>query len=330
MKILHIVSSLPTKEKPFIKSPVVSQIESLRRNGVSIDILNLDATENILKYITGIFKIRKIIMQEKYDLIHAHYSYCGLCSVFQKRVPLLVSFMGNDLFGVINRNGRQTPGGIFNLITSRILIRLTHTIIVKSRRMSDIINRKNVFIVPNGVDFSKFKPLQKEPIQKDPESPQMKKILFIGNPKSQTKNYPLAMKAVEIVKTEMPQIELLVICGIDQEQVAKYMGSSDLLLHTSLQEGSPNVVKEALACNLRVVSTDVGDVSELINGIKGCYITSYDPEDIARKIKSALNSKGTINSRDKIQHLEINIIAKRIILIYESIIDQKLRQGVSQ
>jgi teichuronic acid biosynthesis glycosyltransferase TuaC len=92
---------------------------------------------------------------------------------------------------------------------------------------------------------------------------------------------------------------------------------------TSLHEGSPNIIKEAMACNCPIVSTDVGDVRDVVSGTEGCYVTTYDPEDIAEKLKSALQFNKRTAGREKIQHLDSNIIAHKIISIYKTILTDK-------
>jgi len=170
MKVLHVVSSLPTKEKPYIKPFIVSQIESLKRNGVGIDVMNLNATGNTFNYFKGIFKILNRTNKNKYDLIHAHYAYCGWSAVFQKRIPILVSLMGSDLYGIPDKKDRQTLKGFINIISTKILIKFVNTVIVKSKSMRDMVNRNGVFVVPNGVDFEKFKPLKKKKNHKNHDS----------------------------------------------------------------------------------------------------------------------------------------------------------------
>ena len=316
MKVLHVVSSLPSAEKPYNKPFVLSQIESLRKHSIEIDVMNLMGTENTINYFIGIFKILNKMRKKKYDLIHAHYSYCGWSSIFQNRIPVVLSLMGSDLYGVPDGKGGQTLKGFINIISTKVLIKMVDTVIVKSKSMRKMVSRKdNVFIVPNGVDFDKFKPIQKIRDTKSSDVSK-KRVFFLGNPSLPRKNLSLAQKAIEIVGMKNPDVELLTTFGVSQDKVVEFMNSSDLLLLTSLLEGSPNVIKEAMACNLPIVSTDVGDVREVIGDTEGCYITSFEPEDVAEKIQEALDFGKRTNGRENIRHLEINNISKKIIFIY--------------
>jgi glycosyltransferase involved in cell wall biosynthesis len=93
------------------------------------------------------------------------------------------------------------------------------------------------------------------------------------------------------------------------------------LLLTSTHEGSPNIVKEALACNLPVVSVKVGDVEERICGVENCYITTSEPNDIADKLYSVITSSRRANNGfEKVSSINSEIIAKKIIMIYNQIL----------
>lgn len=316
MRVLHIVSSWPTREKPFLKPFIVSQINSLVRNGVTVDVLNLNATDSTFNYIAGAFKLWKMIRSRQYDVVHAHYSYCGWVAVLQRRVPVVVSLMGNDLFGVLNSRGGQSIIGYFNILTSTLLVNIAEAIIVKSNRMKELINADHVFVVPNGVDFDKFRPMRNMAASRRTGAKQTRKVLFLGDPANSRKNYSLARSAVRLLKKEHPEVTLATPFGISAEQVCDAMNSSDVLLFTSLQEGSPNVIKEAMACNLPIVSVDVGDVREVIGRTRGCYVTSFDVIEIAEKLRLALDNGRRTNGRGSIRHLEINNIAREIIEIY--------------
>jgi teichuronic acid biosynthesis glycosyltransferase TuaC len=318
MRVLHIVSSWPTARRPFVKPFITSQIDSLRRAGVSVDVMNLNATKNTFNYLLGMLRIIDRSSRQKYDLIHAHYSYCGWSAKPQHKVPVILSLMGSDLYGIANQRGGQTPAGFFNVYSTKILVRLMDAVIVKSARMREMVDATRVHVIPNGVDFTRFKPVSlRASLSADSLE---KRILFLGNPRLRRKNFPLAFRAVEIVKKKYPGARLESAFGVDQNKVVELMNSSHLLLLTSLQEGSPNVVKEAMACNLPIVSTDVGDVSEVIGGTEGCYTTTFAPQDVAEKVIKVLERGRRTNGRDMIRHLEINTVARRIIGVYESVL----------
>jgi len=110
-------------------------------------------------------------------------------------------------------------------------------------------------------------------------------ILFSGSFTNKVKNYPLARKALALVDQNIKLIELK---GYSREQVNLLLNSCNVALLTSFSEGSPNFIKEAMACNCPVVSTDVGDVKEITSNIDGTYICDFSPDDVAKKTFKSL------------------------------------------
>lgn len=98
------------------------------------------------------------------------------------------------------------------------------------------------------------------------------------------------------------------------------MCAADCLLLTSKTEGSPQVVKEAMMCGCPIVSVDVGDVSERVSGVEGCYVVeSRTPQDLADKLHEAFLFTGKTTGRQKIEAdgLLNSQIAARLIDLYE-------------
>ena len=146
-----------------------------------------------------------------------------------------------------------------------------------------------------------------------------KYILFLADPARPEKNFSLAEKAFNRLK-ETHNIELLPVYDKPHTDIPYYLSAADVLLLTSHFEGSPNAIKEAMACNCPVVSTDVGDVKEVISDTEGCFITSFEPEDVAEKLKLALDFGKRTNGREKIKHLDDKIIAQKLIDVYNSVL----------
>jgi len=194
--------------------------------------------------------------------------------------------------------------------------------IVKSKNLESYTYLKNkVKIIPNGVDIIKFKPIEKnicrEKLNIDIN---YKIILFLGNPSDPRKNYNLLKKAINIIKDV--NVKIIKPYPVDNKDIVYFMNAADVLVMTSYLEGSPNVIKEAMACNLPIVSTDVGDVKEIIGDTEGCFICSYDHKDVADKIKKALDYGKRTNGRERIIKLGLDSdsIAKKIINVYEEVV----------
>lgn len=307
MRVLFVSSG---NSKTGISPIVQSQGESLKRNGIDLDYFTI-VGKGTKGYLKNIPRLKKFLRANNYDLIHAHYSLSAIVASLSCKLPMVVSLMGSD-----------THMSFFwkSIITFLYRFRWKATI-VKSARMKRNLFLNNAIVIPNGVDFELFKPIDKN-IAKMKVSFNGKKrhIIFAANPERHEKNYLLAKKAVEL--TDNNNVELNTVSNVDQNIIPYYMNAADILLLTSLWEGSPNVIKEAMACNCPIVSIDVGDVKEVISNTDGCYICSYDPEDVAEKIKLALEFGKRTKGRDRIisMGLDSDSTAKKIINLYKKVI----------
>ena len=314
MKVLFVSSG----NKNYEISPLVqSQGSSLINNGLSINYFKVQGS-----YIKNILILRKKILDNKYDIIHAHYSYSAfLCLLTFTKIPIIVSYMGSDIQGKIKFNIKSFLIYFFNKIIFRITEYFVSRIIVKSKGLFDLINYKyKAKIIPNGIDFNKFKPMDKLIARKKLKiNNKFKYILFLANRNNKNKNFKLLGDAMSLINDG--NIKLLEFnYPIPPNLVPVYINAADLLVLTSLSEGSPNVVKEALACCKPIVSVNVGDVKKNISDVDGCYLSKYDINDLSIKIIKALNFKGKNSGRHKIKNLEINKIALLIIDLYKEII----------
>ena len=148
-----------------------------------------------------------------------------------------------------------------------------------------------------------------------------KHIIFVADPNRRVKNYKLVKETLKYICSDT--YELNIVYDISHDMIPMYLNSSDLLILTSYWEGSPNIVKEAMACNLPIVSTDVGDVKEVIDHTEGCFIVSFDPFEISEKLKIALKFENRTSGREKVRIFNENIIAKKIISLYLSALNKK-------
>jgi glycosyltransferase involved in cell wall biosynthesis len=98
------------------------------------------------------------------------------------------------------------------------------------------------------------------------------------------------------------------------------MQACDALILTSTHEGSPMVVKEAMACNLPVVSVDVGDVAEVIGNTAGCVITAAAADALAAGLQQALNH-GRTHGRAAVERFDINRIARQVLEVYRMAVE---------
>jgi glycosyltransferase involved in cell wall biosynthesis len=313
-KFLFISSG---NSKNGVSSIVKSQAESLIKAGVDVDIFTI-VGKGIKGYLRNVLPLKNIIKNNRYDLIHSHYSLTAFTASLAGCRPLVVSLMGSDV----------RLKGVFSLGVKICSFFYWDAVIVKSREMADHIGIRNVEIIPNGIDISLFQPGNKaDAAKKLGWNPQKQHILFAANPSRSVKNYELFEKAYQIISMS-ENCELHCLEDVPHQDVPFYMNASDLVVLTSLWEGSPNVIKEAMACNCPVVATDVGDVAWLFGNEPGHFIAGFDAHDVAEKIKMALNlakETGKTHGRERIIKLGLDSdsTAKKIIKLYESVLEKK-------
>ncbi len=287
-------------------SPIVfNQGNSLIKLGHDVSFFTIKG-KGFSGYLKHIFILRKFLKHHSYDIIHAHYSLSAIVAALAGGKPLIVSLMGSDvkasfLLKYLIR--------IFNFF-------FWNKIIVKSLDMKTSSGIKTVNVLPNGVDFKKFRPFsKKEAFEITQWDPNKRHILFAANPKRKVKNYQLAKSAFELL--DYKDIELQSLIDIPNTQMPAYFNAADVIILTSFWEGSPNVIKEAMACNCKIVAVNVGDIKETIRNTPGCFVTDFNKTDIANKIDKALQYPKKTEGRIHISHLDSEVIAPKLISIYK-------------
>lgn len=321
MRILMITHPLPTITQPNTMAPVARQIESLRDMGAQVDVLEIKGIPK-LKFIQAFPSMRTFAQSA--DIVHAHYGHCGWLGRLQFRKPLVVSFMGSDLLGTPTINGYIKPIKRLERSINRWFAHTVDAIIVKSAEMAEAAMPVKAHVVPNGVDVNAFKPM-------DPQkaraflgwSQSHRYILFPGNPATPRKAFPLARAAVTLASEKMDDsLKLMALDRVEPDKVPFYMNACDAMLMTSYIEGSPNVVKEAMACNLPVVSVPVGDVAELLDGVPGYKICPRNVKVLAETLISTLLDAQIVEGRSALKRkgLDLENVARELIRIYSDVL----------
>jgi len=307
-------------------NPIIKrQADSLRRLKIEVDIF-LVTGKGIYGYLSNLRRLHSKITTNKYDLVHAHYAFNGLLFLLTgHRSPLVVSFMGSDTYGDYDENGRRVLKSYINVLIAKAIQPFIHQIIVKSKNLSDYIYRQSVcHIIPNGVDLSAFKPSDKKNAKKNLGLDDEKIIiLFLGDPTNKRKNITLLQSAL---KNVTGPVKLLAPFPVSPKKVSEYYNAADLFVLSSFDEGSPNTIKEAMACNLPIVATPVGDVEWLLDSVEGTFISKFDVDEfsdcITRAIKyvSGYQSSG---GRQRLVDLGLSAdqTALKIKSVYEKAID---------
>lgn len=321
MKVLFVSSgNSPGKPGAIVKS----QGESLIKNNINPDYFVI-SKKGLKGYFKEYFRLKKIIRKTRYDIIHAHYGLSALvCLFIKKKEKLVVSYMGDDILGTNKSNGKIVLiSRIFsrlNKILSKYFYDLT---IVKSEEMYSVLGLKNAIILPNGVNTEIFKNSDKTKArERKGLSINGNLAIFVSNPNRPEKNFELAESAINNIK-EL-EIKLLPLFNIDHKDLAEYYNAADILLMSSFHEGSPNVIKEAMACSCPVVTTNVGDVKWVLGNTDGCFISDFNCRTFSDDIRKAFDFSKLHNrtkGRERIFELGLDSdsIAKRLIHLYQQL-----------
>jgi len=324
LRVLAVTPELPHPLRPNTMAPAARQIESMEKAGADMSVLEITGLPR-LKYLQSIPKQRAL--QSSVELVHAHFGYCGWLARSQFRNPVIVSFMGSDLLGTPDVSGRLSRFSRMMVRANRVLARWVDAVIVKSPEMAEIVAPVPAHVVPNGVDLDKFQPQPMEAARRKLGwSDDCHYVLFPGNPDNPRKGYALAEKVIELAKPGLStRVELVALRKVDPDLVPVYMNACNAMLMVSLLEGSPNVVKEAMACDLPIVSVPVGDVEILLADVSGTVVCPRDANALAAALVEFLVNPPKVGGRDALRQrgLDIDSVANRIMNIYHEVLNGK-------
>jgi teichuronic acid biosynthesis glycosyltransferase TuaC len=297
---------------PFIKV----QGESLRELNIEVDYFKVSG-KGLRGYLSNVRVLRQHIKENKYDLVHAHFTLSAWVVVLGRpNIPVVLSLMGTDAYGRVETLKQRTPNINSFTILTLLIQPFVKSIISKSPNIEKYVwLKRKSHLLPNGVDLQKFYPTEQKFREELGLANDKKYVLFLGNKKDPRKNFALLESTKDILNKA--GIEIIAPYPIPHETVVKYLNSVDAVVMCSLEEGSPNVVKEAMACNCKGVFTDVGDVRYLVEGTAGYRISDFSTYDLANKIIEVTKSNDC-EGRKKIEELglELNQIAEKLKKIY--------------
>ena len=308
MRILVVCSgNAPNFDVQKHQAFIYDQVESLKAMDATLEFdYFFIRGKGFRGYLACLPRLRQQLRRRQYHLIHAHVVMASLLANMQRAVPVISTFHGSDI-----NNPRLRALSLLAALLSRQTIYVSQQLKDKAMYAPP----KTSFMIPCGVNFALFTPrLKPQSRQRLGLSPDKTYILFSSHFSNPVKNYALARNAVALLDDDT--ITLLELTNYSREEVALLLTAVDLALITSFSEGSSQFLKEALACNCPVVSTDVGDARLVMGDIAGCYITASEPEAVATSLRNALAYPHSITSRDHIARFDHQRIAQQIRHVY--------------
>lgn len=327
-RVLMVTGIYPTERKPHSGTFIKPIVDSLRDAGHEVDIIHPAPMSAPLRYVWATLLVFFKTLGGRYDIVHGHYGLWCLAARLQWRAAVVSAFLGDDLLGTITSDGRYSKKSLLVVAISRWLCRVSDAATVKSEQMKKVAGVDDVAVIADGINFDLFHPIPRAQARAalgwDPDRYY---VLFSNNPQIPVKNFPLAQAAIQRLADRGISAELVVANGLPQTTVVQYMNASNALILPSLAEGTPNVVKEAMACNIPVVATDVGDVAQVIGRTEGCTVCPFDADALATALEKAFRHSEPTTGRVDIAHLNSSAILPHILALYAQAIARKHGKG---
>ena len=300
---------------PFYGSFVRDEADALRAAGVDVDVYFVNGRANKLNYFgmpSGFFaRIRRA----KYDVIHVHHSFCGLIATLQHKIPVVWTFHEGEISGDTTDALREQPIKhiAYSKSMKRHVAQKVDAVVVVAEHLREPLGRQDAIWLPAGIDWKRFAPMDSKEAQRQ-----------LGL--SSEKRYDLARAGIDRLHALAPNaadVELIALDNVPHADVPLYMNASEAVLMTSSFEASPVTIREALACNVPVVCTDVGDVRVVMQDIVGCHIVKDDPVRIAEALLVTLSSPRRVESRERMRLYSLETVAQTLIGLYTRVIASK-------
>lgn len=297
---------------------------ALRREGVEIEEYFVESRTSLRLLWRDFCKLRRILQSKEFNIVHAQYGAAnGLLSAFAALgTPLVLTLRGSDI-------NRVTAVGIWRSRLTRLMSQVgamrAKAVICVSDDMRERLwcNQSKVSVIPTGVDVNVFRPRDRAAARQSLGWEHDDYVIIFNAGQAPTqKGLSLVEASVSRLKSFNVVVKLYVTTGGNtREEMVDLFNASDCLVLASETEGSPNVVKEAMACNLPVVSVDVGDVRHRLCGVVPSQITSRDATMIAEALRDVLSKGQRSNGREVLlsQGLSQKKCVERICSTYKAI-----------
>jgi teichuronic acid biosynthesis glycosyltransferase TuaC len=316
-----VTNAWPHPEHPTLGTFVRYAVDSLLAQEVRSDVLFVRGYRGWHAYLLGCaaMALLPITARDKYRLVHSHGGETALIACFYRRAPVLASYWGSDILGP---QYEALSDRVRGFVRSRILrahsLLLTATT-TKSNEMACALPKcaqSRNWVIPDGVNRAHFSPIDRDEARRKLGWPLDEITVISVGRRDPVKRLWLAEQATALAARQIKGLRWRVLSAVSPHEMPLHYNAADCLIHTSASEGSPNVVKEALACNLPVVATPAGDIRELLAGVTHCAVCPPQPDLLAREVVRCVTGRPRTNGRDQSRHLDLNQTTARTLQCY--------------
>jgi teichuronic acid biosynthesis glycosyltransferase TuaC len=321
--LLVITNMWPEPHRPAYGVFVERQVQALQRAGLRCDVLYLRGYLSKATYLLSVllFLWLTLSARGRYRFVHVHGGEMALTARFFLKTPMIVTYHGDDVLGY---RGDDGPIPIRSKVRSCIVRReaflFTATVTQSGemhRRLPQRVRRRDT-VIPCGVDTARFYPIDRNDARRQMRWNDAERIILFAatRPYEPRKRFDLAQAAVRHAEMELGPIRLAIAENQPPDTIPVMMNAADCLLLTSMSEGSPVVVKEALMCNLPVVATDVADVRDMLDGVSPSAVCGHDPTELGAALVNVLKVDRRSNGRARRPDLAQSTTVKRLLNVY--------------
>jgi len=314
----------PTKERPHSGTFVKALVDALVARGHEVEIVYPRPGPSPLRYFSATLQVFFKTLTKRFDVVHGHYGLWCLAARMQWTTSVVASYIGDDLLGTVTANGAYSKKGLLVVRVSQWLGKHVEMVNVKTEQMKKASLCEDAFVLPDGINFEIFQPQSRDKARAKLGWDQERYyVLFANNPAIPVKNFSLAQEAMKSLRERGMDAELVVANGLPQSTVVQYINASNVLILSSIAEGSPNGVREAMACNVPVVATDVGDVASVLAKTEGCSVCSHNADALAQGLEKALKYTGRTTGRADTTHLAVQTLVEQVEVMYGLALERK-------
>jgi glycosyltransferase involved in cell wall biosynthesis len=318
LSILLVTAMYPHAERPGNGAFVMHQVEHLRALGHHVTVVHVRGYVSKWAYLGGAIRVLRATWRGRFDVVHVHYGLTGLCALARWRTPMVVTLHGSDVL-----QGTLQP------FVSRVVSKIANATIVVSPEIGE---RCPGILIPCGVDLDTFRRVDRIYARRELGlSREGRLVLFPFDPGRRVKRFDLAQRAVERLRKRGIDVSLLPVWTAACDRMPLYYSAADVMVLCSESEGSPTSVKEALACNLPVVSTDVGDVRSLLAGIAGTELCEPTEAALATGLERTLDriETATFESRAAVDRFDQRRTAEALVNVYRTVVQGRTHLATS-